>query len=116
MGVVAVWQCDRDGRMFADKKEAEEHDKMLELAENISSLIQKHLPSLSEQDNEAIGLLLAEHREVLAKACKGKPEALLEIEVSTEKPATPKEASAEESEKAEQNTKVSELNNTRASA
>ena len=32
MAVIAVWKCDRDGTMFADKKEAEEYDKMLELS------------------------------------------------------------------------------------
>jgi dsDNA-binding SOS-regulon protein len=51
MAVIAVWQCDRDGSMFEDKKLAEEHDKYL---------------------------LLAQRREQLAKACKGKPEELLE--------------------------------------
>ncbi|MCV6613398.1 MAG: YebG family protein [Cellvibrionaceae bacterium] len=29
MAVVAVWKCDRDGKMFENKKDAEEHDKML---------------------------------------------------------------------------------------
>lgn len=79
MAVVAVWQCDRDGTMFQDKKEAEEYDKMLELAENISALIERHVPDVSAEHGEAVGLLLAKHREVLAKACKGKPDLLLEV-------------------------------------
>ncbi|GAA5524458.1 hypothetical protein Maes01_01015 [Microbulbifer aestuariivivens] len=78
MAVVAVWKCDRDGAMFDNKKDAEEHDKMLELAANITSLIERHVDGLSEAMGEEIGLLLAKRREVLAKACKGKPEALLE--------------------------------------
>ncbi len=78
MAVLAVWQCDRDGTMFQDKKAAEEYDKMLELAENISALIEKLVPDVNAQHNESIGLLLAKHRETLAKACKGKPELLLE--------------------------------------
>lgn len=77
MAVAAVWQCDRDGAMFDNKKEAEEHDKMLELAANITCLIEKHV-NIDEKSSEAIGLLLAERREILAKACKGKPETLLE--------------------------------------
>ncbi|GAA5442295.1 hypothetical protein Misp06_00469 [Microbulbifer sp. NBRC 101763] len=78
MAVVAVWKCDRDGAMFDNKKDAEEHDKMLELAANITSLIERHIEGIDEQTGEEIGLLLAKRRDSLAKACKGKPEALLE--------------------------------------
>jgi uncharacterized protein len=78
MAVIAVWQCDRDGTMFQDKKEAEEYDKMLELAENISAFIELHLPQVSTDHSEAIGLLLSKHREVLSRACKGRPELLQE--------------------------------------
>ncbi|MBB6520876.1 YebG family protein [Pseudoteredinibacter isoporae] len=78
MAVVAVWKCDRDGKMFENKKDAEEHDKMLELAANITSLLETHIDGLDESASEAIGLLLAERREALAKACKGKPSVLLE--------------------------------------
>lgn len=77
MAVIAVWQCDRDGRMFEDKKLAEEHDKYLELAANITQLIESHIDGIDEKHSEAIGLLLAQRREPLAKACKGKPEELL---------------------------------------
>lgn len=78
MAVIAVWQCDRDGTMFQDKKAAEEYDKMLELAENISAMIDKAVPDLNPQHAETIGLYLAKHRDVLARACKGKPELLAE--------------------------------------
>lgn len=77
MAVVAVWKCDRDGAMFDNKKEAEEHDKMLELAANITCLIEQHV-KIDEAQSEAIGLLLAKRRDKLALACKGKPELLLE--------------------------------------
>ncbi|MCH9692769.1 MAG: YebG family protein [Gammaproteobacteria bacterium] len=77
MAVVAVWKCDRDGAMFDNKKDAEEHDKMLELAANISTLIERHIDGITDQVSEEIGLLLAKRREVLARACKGKPEELL---------------------------------------
>lgn len=78
MAVIAVWQCDRDGSMFEDKKQAEEHDKYLELAANITHLIESEIDGISESQSEAIGLLLARRREVLSKACRGKPELLLE--------------------------------------
>lgn len=82
MAVVAVWKCDRDGTMFDDKKQAEEHDKMLELAANITGLIEQHVKGIDEKHSEAIGMLLAERREDLAKACKGKPEVLMEKAVA----------------------------------
>ncbi|WP_299592343.1 YebG family protein [uncultured Microbulbifer sp.] len=82
MAVVAVWKCDRDGAMFDNKKDAEEHDKMLELAANITALIERNVEGVSEEACEEIGLMLAKRRDVLAKACKGKPEALLEAEQS----------------------------------
>ncbi|WP_345417070.1 YebG family protein [Halioxenophilus aromaticivorans] len=78
MAVVAVWKCDRDGTMFDNKKDAEEHDNMLELAANITSLLEQAVPELSEDLGEAVGLVLAQKRDVLAKACKGKPSLLLE--------------------------------------
>lgn len=87
MSVVAVWLCDRDGSMFEDRKIAEEHDKYLELAANITQLIEDHIPGIDEKHSEAVGLLLAQRRELLAKACKGKPDELLQP-FTYEKPAT----------------------------
>ena len=78
MAVIAVWKCDRDNSMFTNKKDAEEHDKMLELAENITALIDSNIDGIDEKHSEAIGILLSKHRDNLAKACKGKPEALLD--------------------------------------
>lgn len=108
MAVIAVWQCDRDGSMFEDKKLAEEHDKYLELAANITSLIESQIPDIDEKHSEAIGLLLAQRRELLAKACKGKPDELLQPfeEESTTKgmitPAAKSSATDSKSESAEQ--------------
>jgi hypothetical protein len=73
--------------MFEDRKIAEEHDKYLELAANITQLIEDNIPGIDEQHSEAIGLLLAQRRELLAKACKGKPDELLQP-FTYEKPAT----------------------------
>lgn len=93
MAVVAVWKCDRDGAMFDNKKDAEEHDKMLELAANITSLIERHIDGISEDASEEIGLLLAKRSDDLAKACKGKPEILLKEkpEEKTEQQAAPED-------------------------
>ena len=75
--------------MFQDKKEAEEYDKMLELAENIAALLNQHLPGSHADHNEAVGLFLSKHRDLLARACKGKPELLLE-EITPPEPASAK--------------------------
>ncbi len=77
MAVIPMWQCDRDGSMFADKKAAEEHDRMLELAECLTSFLQKEI-TLEDAVAEEIGLLLARHKELLGRALKGKPSVLLE--------------------------------------
>lgn len=79
MAVVAMWKCDRDGSMFSDKKDADAHDKMLELAEAFSELLTQHSSSIKEQDAEQLGLLLSKNKELIMAACKGKPEALSEI-------------------------------------
>lgn len=85
MAVIAVWKCDRDNSMFTNKKDAEEHDKMLELAENITALIESNIDGIDEKHSEAIGILLSKCRENLAKACKGKPEVLLDSPVEEPK-------------------------------
>ncbi len=79
MAVVAMWKCDRDDAMFDTKKDADAHDKMLELAENFSSLFEKHIEGISEQDAERIGLLFSKNKDILIAACKGQPDLLLDI-------------------------------------
>lgn len=78
MAIIAMWKCDRDDKLFDNKKEAEEHDKMLELAANISSWVEAEISEIPEDAIEALGLLMAGNKEKLLKAFKGKPEVLLE--------------------------------------
>ena len=79
MAVVAMWKCDRDDAMFDSKKDADAHDKMLELAENFSSLFEKQIEGISEKDAENIGLLFSRNKNILIAACKGQPGLLLDI-------------------------------------
>lgn len=81
MAVVTIYMSDRDktGKTFVSKKDADEHDKKLELAENLGVFLSQHLGFLNEKQTEDIGFLLAEHRELLAQALKGKPELLLDV-------------------------------------
>jgi dsDNA-binding SOS-regulon protein len=62
-----------------DKAEADRHDKMLELAEMLSEVLQKAVPSLNEQQVEEVGIYMAKNRDVFAKAFKSQPDALSEL-------------------------------------
>ncbi|MFT6368782.1 MAG: dsDNA-binding SOS-regulon protein [Halioglobus sp.] len=74
--------------MFGSKKEADTHDKMLELAENFSLFLGKQIDGISEQDAENIGLLLSQNKDVLIAACKGNPDLLLNIGSEAEQEAS----------------------------
>lgn len=77
MAVVTLFMSDRDtSRTFTSKKEADEYDKMLELAEALSHFIEQKIKGLSEQQIEEIGLTLAREKDLLAQAIKGKTEVL----------------------------------------
>jgi hypothetical protein len=85
MAVEVVYRSSRDlERLFMDKAEADRHDKMLELAEALASALQKATPSLSEQQADDIGIFMARHRELFARAFKNNPEALVELPVLEE--------------------------------
>ncbi|MCL6270911.1 YebG family protein [Sansalvadorimonas sp. 2012CJ34-2] len=73
--------------MFADKKAAEEHDRMLELADNLTSFLQSQM-TISDNAAEEIGLLMARNKEALSRAFKGKPEMLFELMSNDEEAET----------------------------
>ncbi len=79
MAVIAMWLCDRDNSMFNSKKEAEAHDKMLELGEQFTTLMEKQISGVDPKQAEAFGILLAKNRELVMRACKGDSGALSEI-------------------------------------
>ena len=62
-----------------DKAEADRHDKMLELAEYLADVLQKAVPSLTEQQVEEAGIYMAKNRDVFARAFKSQPDALAEL-------------------------------------
>lgn len=80
MAVEVVYRSSRDlERLFMDKAEADRHDKMLELAEYLADVLQKAVPSLSEQQVEEAGIYMAKNRDVFARAFKSQPDALAEL-------------------------------------
>ena len=78
MPITPMWRVDRDGSMFTDKKAAEEHDRMLELADGITSLLENNF-EIDEKLAEDIGLLMSRNKDTLSKAFKGKPDLLQDI-------------------------------------
>ncbi len=101
MAVEVVYRSSRDlERLFMDKAEADRHDKMLELAELLSEVLQKAVPSLNEQQVEEVGIYMAKNRDVFAKAFKSQPDALSELINAPAAPAG-KAPEAEPSEAAE---------------
>lgn len=80
MAVEVVYRSSRDlERLFMDKAEADRHDKMLELAELLTDVLQKAVPTLNEQQGEELGIFMAKNREIFAKAFKNQPDALSEL-------------------------------------
>ncbi len=80
MAVRALWQCDRDGKMFTSKKEADAHDQMLELAEAISNAVNENVAGLNETQLDDIGRLVARNKDLFSKAFKGKPAELAKLD------------------------------------
>ncbi|OED41041.1 hypothetical protein ACH42_14895 [Endozoicomonas sp. (ex Bugula neritina AB1)] len=91
MSITPMWRVDRDGSMFTDKKTAEEHDRMLELADGITGLLENNF-DIDEKLAEDIGLLMSRHKDIFSKAFKGKPDLLQEI--GKEEPTPEKETSS----------------------
>ncbi len=93
MAVIPKWMCDRDNSMHDSKKDADAHDKMLELAEEFTTLLEQRFSKLDEVQAEEFGLLLARNKEKVIAACKGKPEVLRELDNDMDAKVTPIKAS-----------------------
>jgi hypothetical protein len=60
-----------DKLVTTDKKEADQYDKMLEVADNLTAYIQAKGVKLSEELAEELGILLAKNKESVSKIFKG---------------------------------------------
>ena len=69
---------DPEKRTFTDKKEADALDKKLEFAENLRLFLEAKVDGIGEKMAEEIGLLIADHKDQMLIALKGKPEVLTE--------------------------------------
>ena len=94
MAVEVRYLVIRDGKevgMYTSKKEADAHDKMLDIAESLFAFIEKaaHI-DLKENQLEELSIYLSHNREEVIKILKGAPSPPLQldsaeaIETSTE--------------------------------
>lgn len=56
---------------FANKKEADAYDKMLDLADSLGEWLQQAPVTLEEEQREGLSLFLAEHKDVLSQILRG---------------------------------------------
>ncbi len=74
MAVVVKYIVVRNGEekmTFATKKEADAHDKMLDIADNLFDFFQTQHLELTENQSESIALILAENRDTIIPILKG---------------------------------------------
>ncbi|MCP5209193.1 MAG: YebG family protein [Hahellaceae bacterium] len=69
---------DKQKRTFTDKKLCDELDRKLELAESLRIFLENNVKGMEEEMAENIGMLLAENKDALMVAFKGKPTVLTE--------------------------------------
>lgn len=80
MAVETLYRSTRDlETLFLNRKEADEHDAMLELAEKVTESIERNVQGLTEKQAEEIGIFMAKNRSVFAAAFKNNPSALDEL-------------------------------------
>lgn len=61
---------DPENLMFTSKSEADARDRMLEVAEEIESFLRREMPDLSEDHTIRLSELIANKRELFARAMK----------------------------------------------
>ncbi|MRS18802.1 DNA damage-inducible SOS regulon protein [Enterobacteriaceae bacterium RIT702] len=92
---------------FANKKDADAWDKMLDMADAFTDWLQQHQPELGEAQAEALGLLLAEQKDavqhilrtsklpdIVKEEVEAAPEASAETETEAEAAAPEKKVRA----------------------
>ncbi len=94
MAVIVRYIVVRNGEekmTFATKKEADEHDKMLDVADNLFEFLEAAGLKIEEQQLEEISLVLAQNRDKLIPVLRGiKPK----NQTSSKKPAAKKPETA----------------------
>ena len=74
MAVIVKYVVIFDGKedmVFSTRKEAEAHDKMLDIAERLYAFLHAAEPNMAEDTLEALTLFMAQHREPIGTILKG---------------------------------------------
>ena len=80
MAVETLYRSTRDlETTFVDRKLADAHDQMLELAESLTEILMKNVPGLTETQAEDTSIFMAKNRVVFAAAFKNNASALAEL-------------------------------------
>ena len=80
MAVETLYRSTRDlETTFVDRKLADAHDQMLELAESLTEVLLKNVADLTEKQAEDTGIFMAKNRAVFAAAFKNNAGALAEL-------------------------------------
>jgi len=74
-----------EAKTFMDKKSADEYDKMLDMADNLSQMFSESSVELSDNANEELSIYLAQHREEVLVALLAKKPAKSVVEQTVEK-------------------------------
>ena len=82
---------------FANKKDADAWDKMLDMADAFTDWLQQHQPELDEAQAEALGMLLAEQKDAVQHILRTSklPDVVATPENAAEPVAAPVETDAE---------------------
>lgn len=77
---------------FANKKEADAYDKMLDLADSLGEWLQQAPVTLEEEQREGLSFFLAEHKDVLTQLLRGgAPQEAAKKPAKAKKPAAASE-------------------------
>jgi dsDNA-binding SOS-regulon protein len=80
MAVETLYRSTRDlETTFVDRKLADAHDQMLELAESLTDVLLKNVTGLTEKQAEDASIFMAKNRVVFAAAFKNNVGALAEL-------------------------------------
>jgi len=73
-----------EAKTFMDKKSADEYDKMLDMADNLSQLFSQSSVALSDSATEELSIYLAQHREEVLVALLAKKPAKSMVNTTTD--------------------------------
>ena len=109
MAVIVKYVVVFDGKedmIFSTKKEAEAHDKMLDIAEGLYAFLQAAEINIAEDTLDALTLFMAQHREQIGTILKGGR--LKTPDVSAQQAALPQDKREESSSSEPKSSKASQ--------